>query len=93
MRAEQEQRYEAPVNKDDPAPGDVKQTQRHAPRFALPEDVRLTKLPWSTVTGQLGDVMKESAQAALTLVKARSSDLQIAPGRSTRPTSRFTSKS
>ncbi|HEX7634132.1 MAG TPA: endopeptidase La [Noviherbaspirillum sp.] len=39
MKAEQEQPYEAPANKDDPAPGDAKQTQRHAPRFALPEDV------------------------------------------------------
>ncbi|MET0203568.1 MAG: endopeptidase La, partial [Casimicrobiaceae bacterium] len=31
------------------------------------------------LTGQLGDVMKESAQTALTLVKARSADLNIAP--------------
>jgi ATP-dependent Lon protease len=31
------------------------------------------------LTGQLGDVMKESAQAALSLVKARSSDLGVAP--------------
>jgi ATP-dependent Lon protease len=31
------------------------------------------------LTGQLGDVMKESAQTALTLVKARSAELRIAP--------------
>ncbi len=31
------------------------------------------------LTGQLGDVMKESAQTALTLVKARSAELNIAP--------------
>jgi len=31
------------------------------------------------LTGQLGDVMKESAQTALTLVKARSNELDVAP--------------
>jgi ATP-dependent Lon protease len=31
------------------------------------------------LTGQLGDVMKESAQTALTLVKARSAELHIVP--------------
>ncbi|HEX5685037.1 MAG TPA: endopeptidase La [Ideonella sp.] len=32
-----------------------------------------------TLTGQLGDVMKESAQAAFTLVKSRAADLQVSP--------------
>ena len=32
------------------------------------------------LTAQLGDVMKESAQAALTLVKARAADLRVPPG-------------
>jgi ATP-dependent Lon protease len=32
------------------------------------------------LTGQLGDVMKESAQAALSLVKAHAGDLEIDPG-------------
>jgi ATP-dependent Lon protease len=32
------------------------------------------------LTGQLGDVMKESAQAAMSLVKARATTLGIAPG-------------
>ena len=43
------------------------------------------------LTGQLGEVMKESAQAALSLVKARSTTLGIAAWRaSTRPTSTST---
>jgi ATP-dependent Lon protease len=44
--------------------------------------VECTRTPGSgrlILTGQLGDVMKESAQAALTLVKARSASLGIDP--------------
>jgi ATP-dependent Lon protease len=42
--------------------------------------IEATRVPGKgrlTLTGQLGDVMKESAQAALSLVKARAADLQV----------------
>jgi ATP-dependent Lon protease len=45
--------------------------------------IEATRVPGSgklNLTGQLGDVMKESAQAALTLVKARAADLRVASG-------------
>jgi ATP-dependent Lon protease len=44
--------------------------------------IEATRMPGKgsmTVTGQLGDVMKESAQAALSFVRSRASDLHIAP--------------
>jgi ATP-dependent Lon protease len=45
--------------------------------------VEATRVPGRNkliLTGQLGDVMKESAQAALTLLKSRSTALEIDPG-------------
>jgi ATP-dependent Lon protease len=45
--------------------------------------VEATRVPGRNkliLTGQLGDVMKESAQAALTLLKARAQDLKVDPG-------------
>ena len=45
--------------------------------------VEATRVPGRNkliLTGQLGDVMKESAQAALTLLKARAQDLNVDPG-------------
>ena len=44
--------------------------------------IEATRMPGKgsmTVTGQLGDVMRESAQAALSLVRARASELGIPP--------------
>jgi ATP-dependent Lon protease len=45
--------------------------------------IESTRMPGSgklILTGQLGDVMKESAQAALSLLKSRASGLDIEPG-------------
>jgi ATP-dependent Lon protease len=45
--------------------------------------VEATRVPGRNkliLTGQLGEVMKESAQAALTLIKARAADLAVDPG-------------
>src|ERR1700716_199205 len=45
--------------------------------------VEATRVPGRNkliLTGQLGDVMKESAQAALTLIKARAQDFGVDPG-------------
>ncbi|MGH2561649.1 MAG: endopeptidase La, partial [Thermomicrobiales bacterium] len=44
--------------------------------------IEATRMPGKgsmTVTGQLGDVMRESAQAALSFVRSRTKDLQIDP--------------
>jgi hypothetical protein len=45
-----------------------------------PEATRVPGRNKLILTGQLGEVMKESAQAALTLIKARAADLAIDPG-------------
>jgi ATP-dependent Lon protease len=45
--------------------------------------IEATRMPGKgslTVTGQLGDVMKESASAALSFVRSRSKDLSLEPG-------------
>ncbi|QFY44128.1 endopeptidase La [Candidatus Methylospira mobilis] len=45
--------------------------------------IEATKVPGNgklILTGQLGEVMKESAQAAFTLIKSRAADLEIDPG-------------